>query len=175
MATVWRWVFSPKRVATGGLAWLLLAGSGHAAEWATIVPGQSSMEAVRARFGSATRTLTEKVEGYDAARWVYEGAGSPAGIKRMVIEFGLVTPAGYRAEMVRSLRLEPNPGIFTRAMVLHGWGQPTRFTPEGQLPPSLFYDIGLVVTFDKEGEQAESLLFIPPQPPTAATPAERRP
>jgi hypothetical protein len=59
-------------------------------------------------------------------------------------------------------------------MVIIGWGPPTRFTPEGQVPPALYYESGLVVTFDREGEQAESLLFIPPQP-AAPAPAERQP
>lgn len=176
---VWRWGFrAAKGVATAAaavvLAWLLMTGAARAAEWGTIVPGKSSMEAVRARFGAATRTTTERIQGYETTRWVYEGAGAPAGITRMVVEFGLLTPAGYRSQVVRSLRLEPKPGIFTRGMVLLGWGPPTRFTPEGQLPPALFYDVGLVVTFDKDGEQAESLLFTPPQPQTTG-PAEPRP
>jgi hypothetical protein len=153
---------------------LVLAGPARAAEWGTIVPGESTMDAVRARFGSATRAVAEKVQGYDTSQWIYEGARAPAGMKRMVVDFGLLTAAGYRREVVRALRLEPKPGIFTRAQVLRAWGEPTRFTPEGQIPPSLFYEIGLLVSFDRAGENAESILFTPPQPPPP-DPVGRRP
>jgi hypothetical protein len=157
------------------LAGLLgLAASARAAEWGTIVPGESTMDAVRARFGAATRTVAQKVEGYNASQWLYEGARAPAGMKRMVVDFGLLTAAGYRREVVRVLRLEPKPGIFTRVLVLRAWGEPTRFTPEGQVPPSLFYESGLLVTFDKAGEDASALEFTPPQP-LAADPGGRRP
>jgi hypothetical protein len=153
---------------------LALADPAPAAEWGGIVPGQSTMDAVQARFGAPTRTTAEKVEGYDTTQWIYEGAGAPAGLKRMVVDFGLLTPAGYRSGVVRVLRLEPKPGIFTRALVLDGWGRPSRFTPDGHVPASFFYENGLLVSFDEAGEDAEWLVFTPPQP-TAADPGGRRP
>jgi hypothetical protein len=149
-------------------ALLGLAGGVQAAEWGTIVPGESTLKAVQARFGAATRAATQKVEGYDTVQWIYEGTRAPAGMKRMVVDFGLLTPAGYRGEIVRALRLEPKPGIFTRALVLAGWGRPSGRTPEGHLPPTFFYEIGLLVSFDKAGEDAQALVFTPPQPPVAA-------
>ena len=155
----------------GGL--LGLTGRAQAAEWGTINPGASTMDAVRARFGPATRAVPQKLESYDTVQWVYEGVRAPAGMKRMVVDFGLLTPAGYRREVVRVLRLEPKPGIFTRALVLAGWGRPWSVTPDGQLPPSFFYESGLLVTFDKDGEDAQALVFTPPQPVTPR--GERQP
>jgi hypothetical protein len=156
----------------GGL--LAIAGGAWGEEWGAIAPGESTMDAVQVRFGPASRTVAETIEGYNAAQWIYEGARAPAGMKRMLVEFGLLTPAGYRREVVRALRLEPKPGIFTRALVLAGWGRPSGFTPEGHVPPSFFYTSGLVVSFDKAGEDAELLIFTPPQS-AAPGPGERRP
>jgi hypothetical protein len=47
------------------------------------------MDAVRARYGAATKASTEKIDGYDATRWVYEGAQAPVGMERMVVDFAL--------------------------------------------------------------------------------------
>lgn len=157
------------------LALALLAPSGGpvaAAEWGTIDPGRSTMEAVRAQYGGPTRATTRKVEGYDAAQWVYEGAQAPAGIRRLTVDFGLLTPAGYRPALVRALTLEPKPGVFTRETVLTGWGEPSRVSAAGQ-PKSFFYESGLIVLFDAEGWQVESMLFTPPQPPPAGAGAPR--
>jgi hypothetical protein len=147
---------------------LLLAAPASAADWGTIVPAASTMETVRARYGAPTRTLAEKVEGYDAARWVYEGAAAPAGVQRLTLEFGLLTPAGYRRDVVRAFRLEPKRGIFNRASVVGGWGLPAR-TGEHAGGQVFVYQEGLIVYFDKE-ERATLLVFTPPQPPPAAAP-----
>jgi hypothetical protein len=152
-----------------GLAALLLAalsGLASAAEWGTIVPGESTASAVRAQYGPPTRTAALTLEGYDTDQWVYEGEQAPAGIRRMTVDFGLLTAAGYRRTVVRALLLEPKPGVFDEARILTGWGAPDRVAPPGQ-PPSFLYESGLLVGFDAHG-QVESMLFTPPQPPAAS-------
>ena len=87
----------------------------------------------------------------------------PRGLQRLVVDFGLLTGAGYRANVVRTMRLEPVPGVFTRDTVLIGWGTPQRAGKDGETPV-FFYQDGLIVYFDKEGWVAARLLFTPPQP-----------
>ena len=161
---------APRRIrrpgAPGLLLVLLLVAPAAAADWGTIVPAASTMETVRAHYGAPTRTVNEKVEGYDAARWVWEGAAAPAGVQRLAVEFGLLTPAGYRKDVVRAFRLEPKRGIFNRANVVGGWGLPTR-TGEHVGGEVFLYEEGLIVYFDNEG-RATLLVFTPPQPPPAA-------
>ena len=142
---------------------LAVAGGAGAAEWGTIVPGQTTQEAVRARYGEPSKRGAQKVDGYDTTEWVYEGARAPAGIRRLVVEFGLLTPGGYRPEIVRVLRLEPGPGVFTRPLVERGWGPPDRVGKERDTP-LFFYESGLLVLFDKDGWLAVSMVFTPPQP-----------
>ena len=146
------------------VALLTLAGSAGGAEWGTIVPATSTMETVRAHFGGPTRAETQKVESYDTTAWVYEGAEAPPGMSRMVVEFGLLQAGGFKRDLVRSFRLEPHPGVFTRDTILTGWGRPTGFSKEGG-SDSFFYEDGLVVIFDKDGAwSAVSMVFTPPQP-----------
>src|SRR5204863_5080362 len=92
---------------------LLLASVAHAAEWQTIQPGESTQEAVRAQFGQPTKVSSQKVEGYDSAQWLYDGPQAPRGVARMTIDFGLLTPQGYKPEIVRVIQLQPKPGVFT--------------------------------------------------------------
>jgi hypothetical protein len=134
-----------------------------AAEWNTIRPGVSTMEAVRARFGPASKTSVQKLEGYDAAQWVYEGAAAPPGITRLTVEFGLLTLLGFRADLVRDFSLVPKPGIFTRQTILNGWGVPMRVGREGDAEVFL-YQAGLLVYFAKDGWDAQLMVFTPPQP-----------
>jgi hypothetical protein len=150
---------------------LLLAAPAAAADWGQINPGQTTREAVRARYGEPSKQTTQKIEGYDAEQWVYEGARAPAGITKMVVDFGLLTPAGYQKDIVRTFRLEPKPDIFNRRLVLDGWGLPGRLGKEGDLEFFLYKE-GLLVYFDKGGEHAIALIFTPPQPlpPPEATP-----
>jgi hypothetical protein len=152
-----------------------LAGAlgAFAAEWSTIVPGVSTMEAVRARFGAATKTSMQKQEGYDAAEWLYEGAAAPVGFSKLVVEFGLLTPLGYRADVVRDFTLSPKRGIFTRDTVIGGWGIPDRVGRENDADVFL-YQNGLVVYFAKDGWEAQLMVFTPPQP-QVAEPARPRP
>ena len=149
------------------------ADGAAAAEWGTIRPGTSTMEAVRARFGPASRTSTQKQEGYDAAQWFYEGAAAPPGFTRLTVEFGLVTLLGYRADVVRDFTLAPKPGVFNRQTILNGWGPPARVGREGDLEVFL-YQQGLIVYFATDGWNAQLMVFMPPQPLTDE-PATRRP
>jgi hypothetical protein len=149
-----------------------LAASAQAAEWGGIAPATTTMEQVRKRYGGPTRTVMQKSEGYDTAQWVYDGAQAPAGTTRMTVDFGLLSGQTYRPDVVRSFKIEPRRGVFTRRMITTGWGEPNHVSPRGQMPPSFFYDSGLFVTFDKDGRIAETMLFTPPQilPPAAKPP-----
>ncbi len=140
-----------------------------AAEWSTIVPGVSTMEAVRARFGAATKTSVQKQDGYDVAEWLYEGPAAPVGFTKFTVDFGLLTPLGYRADVVRDFMLWPKPGIFNRGTVIGGWGVPDRSGREGESEVFL-YQHGLVVYFAKDGWEAQLMVFTPPQPEGAEPP-----
>jgi hypothetical protein len=155
-----------------GIIILALAAVVPAAEWGAITPGESVQETVRARYGAPTRMASQKIEGYDSPQWVYEGAQAPRGFTRAVFDFGILTPKGYRAELVRTIRLEPRPGIFTRTTVLNGWGVPTRVGRDKDADV-FFYADGLLVYFNKEGWIAETMIFTPPQKPgDGAAPAK---
>ena len=149
-------------------------GPAGAAGWGSINPGTSTVEDVRSRYGQPSRESQKKVEGYDTAEWVYEGARAPHGMVRMAVEFGLLTPQGYKGNVVRVMRLEPKPGIFARDLVVDGWGVPERMAEQGDRDVFL-YESGLIVTFDQAGLSAVSMVFMLPQklPPggsPAATP-----
>ena len=147
----------------------LLAGTGtaQAAEWSLIRPGESTQAAVRARFGEPSKIGSQKVEGYDTAQWLYEGAQAPTGARRLTVDFGILTPQGYRADAVRVMRLEAKPGIFNRTVVLNGWGAPERIGKENEADV-FYYESGLLVYFEKDGWGAHTLVFTPPQRPAEA-------
>jgi hypothetical protein len=157
----------------------LIAAAGpdaaRAASWSTIEPGVSTQEDVRGRFGPPSRESQKKVDGYDTMDWVYEGGRAPSGIIRMTVEFGLLTPQGYKANSVRALRLEPKPMIFGRNTIVDGWGVPERMAEQGDRDVFL-YESGLIVTFDKDGASATSMVFMVPQKvaPGSAAPASPR-
>jgi hypothetical protein len=151
---------------------LLLATPVVAADWGQINPGETTQAAVRARYGEPAKQSTQKVEGYDADQWVYEGPRAPAGIAKMTIDFGILNPSGYQKDIVRTFRLEPKPDIFNRKLVLDGWGLPGRIGKEGSLEFFLYRE-GLLVYFDANGERVIAMIFTPPQPlpPDQGTPA----
>ena len=92
------------RLLLGLVAALTLGGGAASAEqWGGIEPGESTMAVVKSLRGTPTRTAKQKVDGYDTEEWVYEDAKAPAGIRRLTVDFGLLTPAGYRSDLVRSL------------------------------------------------------------------------
>jgi len=141
-----------------------------ASEWGTIVPGSTRVEAVRAQYGGPTKTETQKTDNYDTASWLYQGAQAPVGLLRMVVDFGILHAGGYRRDVVRSFRIEPKPGVFNRKIVLAGWGPPDRVGRQGDTEV-FYYADGLIVMFDKEGLQAQTLVFTPPQPTEPAKPS----
>ena len=147
-----------------------LAAPASASEWGTIIPATSTMESVRGQFGGPTRSETQKVESYDTTRWIYEGAQAPMGMNRMTVDFGLLQAGGFTRDVVRSFRLEPYPGVFTRATLLAGWGRPDGVGKDSGVD-SFLYDEGLIVVFDTDGWSAISMLFTPPQPAAPAPPA----
>jgi hypothetical protein len=159
------------------LSWLavvtlaLLAPPTDAADWGGIVPGETSQTALSARYGAPSRTETQKVEGYDTARWVFEGERAPVGMRRLTVEFGLLTPGGFRGDLVRDFQLEPRPGVFNRGVVLNGWGAP-HTVGKGAAANIFVYQEGLVVYFGEDGWQVELMLFTLPQ---RTTPGESAP
>ena len=151
------------------LAVLLLGGmtsDASAADWGAIVPGETTLDAVRARWGEPSKRNPEKVDGYDTTNWIYEGERAPGGLRRLVISFGLLTPQGYRPEIVRTFRLQPKPGVFTQHSVVVGWGEPAGIGREGG-EPAMIYDEGLIVVYESDGWQVKEMIFTPPQPKPA--------
>ena len=130
----------------------------RALEWGLITPGRTTMDDVRAHYGEATRAVTQKVDGYDTTQWIYEGGKAPVGIERMIVDFGILTPQGYRPQIVRSLLLHPRHGVFNRDLVVQGWGPPTGKGEQSGFP-AYFYEDGLFVSFDKEAWEVKSMLF----------------
>jgi hypothetical protein len=143
-----------------------------AAEWGTLVPGHTTQTAVSARYGTPTRSENQKVDGYDTKQWIYEGAEAPVGMRRLTVEFGLLTASGYHPELLRSFRLEPKPAVFNRPTVINGWGSPTSVVREGEAEV-FFYQEGLLVYFDKDGWNAKLMIVSPPQPPPASASPRR--
>lgn len=148
-------------VALAGIT--LFACVAHAAEWAGVEPGESTQETVRVQFGAPSKVSSQKVEGYDSPQWIYEGAQAPRGMTRVTLDFGLLTPQGYRADIVRVMRLDPRPGVFTRNTVIAGWGLPQGVSKEKDAEV-FFYEVGLLVYFDKENWVAQTMFFTPRQP-----------
>lgn len=155
------------------LAVVASAPAAHAAEWSGIEPGVTTMDAFRARFGPPTKETKQKVGTYDTVEWTYEGARAPEGFHKMVVEFGILLPAGYSPSTVRVLRLDPKRFIFIKDTVIAGWGEPDRATTQNERD-IFFYNSGLVVTFDEQGVMATSMFFTVRQPdpaPAGATPS----
>jgi hypothetical protein len=155
---------------------ITLAPPVAAAEWREIKPGASTMTDVRARFGAPSREAAQKIEGYDTMQWVYEGPRAPAGMVKVTVDFGLKTSTSYNRDVVRTFTLEPKHDVFNRRLVLYGWGPPDRMGQQGDAEFFLYRE-GLLVYFDKTGEQAATMTFTPPQPlpedPRPTTPPPR--
>ena len=152
-------------IAVTGL--LLGGGSAAAEEWGAIEPGLTTADQVRARYGAPSKETRGKADNYDTLQWVYEDAQAPSGINRMTVDYGLLTPQGYKPTVVRVLRLEPRSKIFGRNTVIQAWGVPDSMTKHSDVDV-FFYKTGLLVTFDKEGAEATLLTFTPPQPEAPA-------
>ncbi len=161
-------------LAAVAMAGLLLAGGPSAAEeWGAIEPGVTTTDQVRARYGAPSKETRAKADGYDTLQWVYEDTRAPGGIQRMTVDYGLLTPQGFKPTVVRVLRLEPKPKVFGRNTVIQAWGVPDGMTKQNELDV-FFYKTGLLVNFDKEGDEAALLTFTPPQPDTPPPAAPKR-
>jgi hypothetical protein len=82
---------------------------------------------------------------------------------KVTVDFGLKTSSAYNKEAVRSFTLEPKHDVFNRQLILYGWGPPDRLGKQGETEFFLYRE-GLLVYFDKAGDQAVSMTFTPPQP-----------
>lgn len=165
------------RALVGGFAvvGLLLASAiSSAEEWGGIAPGVTTIEQVRERYGAPSKETRAKEQGHDTIQWIFEGARAPGGVQRMIVDYGLLTPQGYKATVVRAFRLEPKPLIFGKNTVAQAWGPPDGVG--NQNDQEIFvYKSGLVVIFNKEGTDSVVLTFTPPQPDTPARPAPAAP
>lgn len=153
----------------------LAAVPARASDWGGIEPGVTTFEQVRARYGPPTKESRPKVEGYDTLEWVYEGDLAPPGLARMTVEFGMLTNGTYKPNIVRLLTLEPKPLIFGKNTVIQGWGVPDGIVDNKEGGSTLIWKEGLIVTFDKEGVNALTMIFTVPQPITPSAPPPGRP
>ncbi len=155
-----------------GLA-LALPAAACAASWGGIEPGETTLEQVRERYGPPSQETKQKVDTYDTTTWIYEAGKAPEGINRMVVDFGILKPDGFKANLVRVFVIEPRPSIFAVQTVVDGWGMPSAAGDSAGFP-TMVYEAGLVVVFDKQTLWAESMTFTVPQPlpqsPAAASP-----
>jgi hypothetical protein len=145
-----------------GFALALPAAAG-AASWGGIEPGDTTLEQVRERYGAPSKETKQKTENYDTTTWIYEGPKAPGGMKRMTVEFGILKPDGFKPNVVRVFVLEPRPSIFAVQTVIDGWGLPSVASDQDGFP-TMLYEAGLVVVFDKQTLWAESMTFTLPQP-----------
>jgi hypothetical protein len=158
-------------------ATLLTGPAGASAEeWGGIEPGITTIEQVRARYGAPSKETRAKEQGYDTIQWVFEDARAPGGIQRLTVDYGLLTPQGYKQTVVRTFRLEPKPKVFAKNTVAQAWGPPDAIHSQNQ-QETFFYKSGLVVIFTKDGTDTVLLTFTPPQPdrPAPAGPAPAAP
>jgi hypothetical protein len=142
---------------------LALPATAGAANWGGIEPGATTLEQVRERYGAPSKETKQKVETYDTTTWIYEGPNAPTGINRMVVDFGILKPDGFKPNLVRLFVLEPKSSIFAVQTIVDGWGLPSAAGDQGGFP-TMLYEEGLVVVFDKQTFWAVSMTFTPPQP-----------
>lgn len=134
-----------------------------AASWGGIEPGSTTLEQVRERYGAPSKETKQKVENYDTTTWTYEGPKAPGGIIRMVVDFGILKPDGFKPNLVRVFVLEPKTTVFDVQTIIDGWGSPSVAGDQGGYP-MMFYEEGLVVIFDKQAVSAQTMTFTLPQP-----------
>ena len=142
---------------------LALSAAASAANWGDIYPGDTTLEQVRERYGAPSKETKQKVENYDTTTWIYEGPKAPVGVNRMVVDFGILKPDGFKPNVVRVFELEPKPSIFALQTVIDGWGLPAASGNQDGYP-TVVYEEGLVVVFDKETLWAQTMTFTVPQP-----------
>lgn len=133
--------------------------------WGGLVPGSSVQKEVRDLYGPPSKETKGQEEGYATVEWTYEGGKTPEGLTRVVIAFGLLTPKGYRPEVVRSITIYPKPRIYTVEGILQGWGEPDRLgTEAGSDKVIFFYKSGFLARLDTSRAFAEYLLYTVEQP-----------
>ena len=142
---------------------LALPGAASAASWGGIEPGETTLEQVFERYGAPSSETKPKVDNYDTTTWIYEGPKAPSGTNRMVVDFGILRPDGFKPNLVRVFVIEPRPSIFAVQTVIDGWGLPSVAGDQSGFP-TMVYEAGLVVVFDKQAAWAESMTFTVPQP-----------
>jgi hypothetical protein len=142
---------------------LIMPAAACAASWGGIEPGDTTIEQVRERYGAPSKETKQKTDNYDTTTWIYEGTNAPTGINRMVVDFGILKPDGYKPNLVRVFVIEPRQSIFAVQTVIDGWGLPSAAGDQGGYP-TMLYEEGLVVVFDKQANWAESMTFTVPQP-----------
>ncbi len=154
-----------RRVAAVTTALVLLLGAGlaRAADWGGITPAETTLEAVRARYGEPSKAEKKKAESRDVTVWTYDGSRAPRGLVRMMVEFGVRQSGRYQPDVVRTFRIEPRPGVFERRHVVLAWGKPDRGGTQDGVPV-LIYKAGLTVYFDKDLINAVSMWFTVPEP-----------
>ena len=122
---------------------------------AAIEPGVTTTDQVRARYGAPSKETRGKADGYDTLQWVYEGAHAPGGIQKMTVDYGLLTPQGFKPTVVRVLRLEPKPKVFGRNTVIQAWGVPDGITKQNELD-TFFYKTGLARELRQGGRRGRA-------------------
>ncbi|MGH7644809.1 MAG: hypothetical protein ACREMR_04410 [Gemmatimonadales bacterium] len=152
----------PIRLIAAVLA-LAVPAAACAAGWGGIEPGETTLEQVRERYGAPSKETRQKVETYDTTTWTYEAAKAPTGMNRMVVDFGILKPDGYKPTLVRVFVIEPRPTIFAVQTVVDGWGLPSAAGDQDGFP-TMLYEVGLVAVFDKQSGWALSMTFTVPQP-----------
>ena len=153
---------------TLAVAGLLVGPAATAAEeWGGIEPGITTIDQVRARYGAPSKETRAKEEGYDTMQWVFEDTRAPSGIQRLTVDFGLLSPQGFKQTVVRAFRIVPKPKIFGKNTVAQGWGPPDAIAVQND-QETFFYKSGLVVTFTKDGDDTILMTFTPPQPDVPA-------
>jgi hypothetical protein len=158
---------------------LAVPAAASAASWGGIIPGETTLEQVRERYGAPSSEKKQKVDNYDTTSWTYEGDKVTSGITRMIVDFGILRPDGFKPNLVRVFSIEPRPTIFAVQTIVDGWGLPAAAGDQNGYP-TMVYEEGLVVVFDKETLWAQSLTFTVPQPlpqpsTTSAAPAPAAP
>jgi hypothetical protein len=155
---------------------LAVPAAACAASWGGIEPGETTLEQVRERYGAPSKETKQKVDNYDTTTWTYEGDKAPSGIDRMIIDFGILKPDGFKPNLVRVFSLEPRPTIFALQTIVDGWGLPAVAGDQNGYP-TMVYEAGLVVVFDKDTLWASSMTFTVPQalPQPSATGAAPAP
>jgi hypothetical protein len=158
---------------------LAVPAAACAASWGGIYPGETTLEQVRERYGPPSSEKKQKIDNYDTTSWTYEGDKVTSGIVRMIVDFGILKPDGFKPNLVRVFSIEPRPTIFAVQTIVDGWGLPSAAGDQNGYP-TMVYEEGLVVVFDKETLWAQSLTFTVPQPlpqpsATSAAPAPAAP